>query len=149
MARNNQKARELAEKYQLKGLNSLNEHQLRQKCTDIFKELVKMEIKGDILARKLKIVEGTANTAEQFNKYSGYNINWEGIEKVIFILKLNNRPMALKEIAAELLKIEPRLKQMWKDSLASVGSYIYRGVKSERITRGKRLGGSGYSYSAI
>ncbi len=140
------KADEIAEKYQFQAMSSWNERTLKKKFKELFNDLVSLEIENSVLKQKLEHVKQSELKDLKPNKYEGYSSDWNGIEKVIFVLERNKIPMLTKEIAKELLLIEPELKQKWKNTFANVSNYIYRAIKFNRILKGKKIGDYGFQY---
>jgi hypothetical protein len=67
--------------------------------------------------------------------YSGYQIDWSNIRKVVFILKRNFMALTSTQVMKELLRLEPFYELAWNDPSNSVSQLLSRACKNKLIIR--------------
>ena len=143
------KARVIAGKYRLSELLKLEKTQIIEILNEARDEITEKDI--IIAKRDSTIAEQVFKLKEYerllFNKdkYSEYDPEAGGIEKLIYILKENKRMMFSHEIESTILELQPKLKDEWKDTRGNTVRYITRAIKSGRVI--KYYIGNGYTYA--
>lgn len=135
------KAKEIAEKYRLSLLSDLDKRELLKENTELKVQSEVKDAKIFELQKKVEYYKGLLNNKP---KYSEYNPDFGGIEKVIYILKENARVMLSNQIEAALLELEPDLKLEWENTRINTSRYISRAVKAGRVV--KHYIGNGFTY---
>lgn len=133
------KAKEIAEKYRFSEIAKLGKPELLQKFKEIYYECMDLAAQVDVwgsksleLEKQIEYYKGLWNNKP---KYTEYNPDLGGIEKVIYILKANARIMLSAEIEAVLLELEPDLKKVWEDTRTNTSRYISRAVKAGMVIK--------------
>lgn len=67
--------------------------------------------------------------------YTGYQVEWSTIRKVVFILKRNFMALTSLQVMKELLRIEPFYGEAWRDPANSVSRILSRACKNRLIMR--------------
>lgn len=135
------KAKEIAEKYRFSDIEKLEKIELLKKIQALEVEVAVRDNKILKLEKQVEYYKGLWNNKP---KYTEYNPDSGGIEKVIYILKENARIMLSNEIEEVLLDLEPDLKVHWENTRNNTSRYISRAVKAGRVI--KHYIGNGYTY---
>ena len=137
--------------YLLKDLKKLDKEELFEKMKELYYDNKKQankifDLEAELNKYQNQIVTKKSKESKLIN-YDGYNLTWVMAEKIVFILKRNNKPMSTKEIIDELLMVEPRLNDLYSERKKTLSNFIYNTVKLGFIVRiGKSIGG-GYNYA--
>jgi hypothetical protein len=137
--------------YLLKDLKNLDKDELFEKMKELYYDNKKQSNKIFDLEAKLnkyqnKIEKKNLKESKAIN-YDGYNLAWVMAEKIVFILKQNNKPMSTKQIIVELLMREPRLNDLYSEREKTLSNFIYNTVKCGFIVRVDKSIGGGYKYA--
>ncbi|MBL7911679.1 MAG: hypothetical protein JNJ41_11535 [Bacteroidia bacterium] len=136
--------------YVLKDLKKLDKEQLFEKIKTLYYENIN-------LTNKIYDLEETISKHEKKHgkkklkdsgtpNYADYNNNWVMAEKIVFILKKNKKPMTSLQIIEQLLILDPKLNEIYKDKIKSISNFIYNTLKLGFIIRSHKAIGGGYNY---
>lgn len=145
---NKKKAKEIADKYRFSEFRKLSEREKDWTYEELYRLYLEAEIEIDLLETE----NARLNKQLEENKikkpsYNNYDSNWKGIEKVIYILRKNQKVMLSKEIMQELLNVQPDLIQKWDKPYPATIKYITRGVNFGRIIQYNKIGSGGFTYA--
>ena len=145
---NSQKARSIADKLRYKELYAMNIDKLILLAKNLYKANDALTDEKNRLLKQIeqknRQIQQLSNPDDPVIKYKGYDKEWAQVEKVIFILSRNKKPLLTKEIVKELLFIEPRLGQSLKDPYNSIAKALYVAIRLERVIQDKKIGAGGY-----
>ena len=147
--KNKKKAKDIVAKIRYSHLFSLEKSEIIALLKE--SETEKKLLQIDLSLRDNKISELESKIMDYKNgvynkrKYSEYKVEWGGIEKVIYILKENNKLMFSNEIESAILELQPKLKLEWKDTRGNTLRYITRAIKDGRVI--KYFIGNGFTYA--
>jgi len=99
------------------------------------KEIVILEETNKMLSHKVDIKLGNV-----------YNVNWNWVDKIVFILKRANRSMRSADIMEVLYKNDIEFRT-WADPQKSLSPHLTKALKYGRIIGEKQKGQNGYLYS--
>lgn len=141
--------KEIADKYRFEEVKNLEKDELLKVYKDLYKLCLDKMIALDVSETKIERlnIELKGKNGTRKIKYEDYDPEWKGIEKVIYILRENNKVMLTSEIQKELLTVEPSLNQKWDKPYTATIKYISRGVKFGRIIQYSKNGNYGYTYA--
>lgn len=99
---------------------------------EIKKKMDELRYEVFILKHKLKRYE-----PEEYSPpdYTGYQVDWSSIRKVVFILKRNFMALTSSQLLKELLRIEPKYELLWNDPANSVSRILSRACKNKVVIR--------------
>ena len=137
--------------YLLKDLKKLDKDELFEKMKELYYDNKKQankifDLEAELNKYQNKIEKKNLKGSEAIN-YEGYDLKWVMAEKIVFILKRNNKPMSTKEIINELLMVEPRLNDLYSEREKTLSNFIYNTVKCGFIVRVDKSIGGGYNYA--
>jgi len=151
MMANNKKeksGKEIVAKYQFSDLEKLSKEEIIVKFKRLYSQALEVadiaDLKEEEVMELKSLIEHYKKIIDDKPKYLEYDPEWGGIEKVEYILKVNERIMTSNKIAKALLEIEPLLKLEWKYTLPPVVRYISRAVKAKKVM--KYYSGNGFAY---
>ncbi len=137
--------------YVLKDLKKLDKEQLFEKIKILYYENANLTNKifdlEDTISKFEKKQEKKKPKENDNANYTGYKNNWVMAEKIVFILKKNKRPMTSLQIIEQLLILEPKLNEIYKDKIKSLSNFIYNTLRLGFIIRNERAIGGGFKYS--
>ncbi len=137
--------------YIFKDLKKLDKEELFQKMKTLYYENEKLRNKiGDLeetISKYKEKQEKKKSKAKEIVIYDGYNNDWVMAEKIVFLLKQNKKPMTSFQIIDQLLILEPKLNEKYKDKIKSISNFIYNTLKLGFIIRCDKSMGGGYKYS--
>ncbi len=147
---NSQKAKVIADKLRYKELYTMSTEKLILLAKNLYKANDVLIAQKDVLVKRLeqknRQIQQLTNGDDPVIKYKGYDKEWAQVEKVIFILSRNKKPLLTKEIVKELLLIEPQLQQSLKDPYNSIAKALYVAIKLDRVIQDKKIGAGGYTH---
>lgn len=86
---------------------------------------------------KIKVIEPKTGKKK-------YDLKSSWIEKLIFILKENGKPMCFEEIKSQFLFLEPEIKFQWSNLNNQISQILYRASAAKEINKRKLKGGNTY-----
>ncbi len=103
-----------------------------RQITKLEKEMLELRKQLIELQQRLKVYEPERYAPPD---YMGYQKDWSGVRKIIFILKRNFQALTSSQIMQELLDLEPFYKMMWNDPANCVSSLLSRACKNNLIVK--------------
>lgn len=139
----NEKNKEASEKYselykskrESDKLHKEDVERYKTQMESYIKEIVILEETNKMLSHKVDIKLGNV-----------YNVNWNWVDKIVFILKQANRPMRSADIIEVLYKNDIEFRT-WTDPQKSLSPHLTKALKYGRIIGEKQKGQNGYLYS--
>lgn len=136
--------------YALRDLKKLDKEELFEKIKTLYYENAKLTNKiNDLEETILKFEKKREKKKSKENdviNYDGYNNDWVMAEKVVFVLKKNKKSMTTVQIIEQLIVLDPKLNEIYKDKIKSMSNFIYNTLRLGFIVRVGRSIGGGYSY---
>lgn len=137
--------------YLLKDLKKLDKDELFEKMKELYYDNKKQankifDLEAELNKYQNQIVSKQSKESKLIN-YDGYDLDWVMAEKIVFILRRNEKPMSTKQIINELLMIEPRLNDLYSEREKTLSNFIYNTVKCGFLVRADKSIGGGYNYA--
>lgn len=107
----------------------------KKKMEDYLRQATILEFKVKELMQRLDLKLGKE-----------YNINWNWVDKIVFILKEAGRPLRSSEII-EILHKNDIAFRAWHDPQKSLSPHLTKALHYGRIIGEKQVGQNGYLYS--
>jgi hypothetical protein len=95
---------------------------------------------------ELEKQNGKLITDSQINLGAAYDIKWNWVDKIVFVLKSASKPLRSSEIVEILCKVDNLLNSK-SDPQKSLSVHLSKAVKYGRIIGAKQKGKVGYLYS--
>lgn len=137
--------------YILKDLMKLDKEELFEKLKILYYENEKLKNKvGDLEETVSKYEEKQEKKKlkdKEIVNYDGYSNDWIMAEKIVFVLKKNKKPMSTSQIIKQLLILDPKLNELYKDKIKSMSNFIYNTLRLGFIIRNEKAIGGGFKYS--
>lgn len=130
----------IVEKFRFIDLDNIELESLKSKFRELYQECKRLAIERDIAVETMQIysLHKEKKVDKPQIKYSQYNPDWGGIEKIAYILRENARLMKSEELIRELLQLEPSFGYTWGRIHNVGGRYIYRAVKFLLVVKYKK-----------
>ena len=148
---NGRKAKEIADEMRYNELYTLNTDKFILLVKNLYKIVDDLKAQAAIYDKKIAKLEREnqelRNTDDLVVKYKGYDKVWARVEKIVFVLSRNKKPMLTHEIERELLLIEPTIEQSTQDTFKSISKAVYQAVKLGRAIQYKKIGAGGFVYA--
>lgn len=148
-AKREKTVKQIANQYRFLDIEDFEKHEIVKMFKDLYYESLETKEELNVTKERLRIAEAERNEMKNYfeskPKYSEYDPDWTGIDKIIYILKENQRAMSSKEIELALLEVDPSYQFAWRNSRIASATYISRGIRFNRLIKHK-LEGTGYVY---